>query len=49
MSTARALRSPGTLLVRAWRSLIELRIDDASATIGQFEDEIARSDAPTAL
>jgi LuxR family transcriptional regulator, maltose regulon positive regulatory protein len=40
--------SPNTLLVRAWRSLIELRIDDASATVAQFEDEIARSDAPVA-
>jgi LuxR family maltose regulon positive regulatory protein len=40
--------SPNTLLVRAWRSLIELRIDDALATIAQFEDEIARADAPTA-
>jgi LuxR family maltose regulon positive regulatory protein len=40
--------SPNTLLVRAWRSLIELRIDDASATIGQFEDETARADAPVA-
>jgi LuxR family transcriptional regulator, maltose regulon positive regulatory protein len=37
--------SPTTLLVRAWRSLIELRIDDASATVAQFEDEIARTDA----
>jgi LuxR family transcriptional regulator, maltose regulon positive regulatory protein len=40
--------SPNTLLVRAWRRLIELRIDDASATIAQFEDEIARADAPLA-
>jgi LuxR family maltose regulon positive regulatory protein len=32
--------SPNALLVRAWRSLIELRIDDASATIAQFEDTI---------
>src|ERR1700689_952396 len=31
-------RSPNTLLVRAWRSLIELRIDDALATLAQFED-----------
>jgi ATP/maltotriose-dependent transcriptional regulator MalT len=31
--------------VRAWRSLIELRIDDASATIGQFDNETARADA----
>jgi LuxR family maltose regulon positive regulatory protein len=34
--------------VRAWRSLIELRIDDASATVAQFEDKIARADAPVA-
>jgi len=32
--------------VRAWRSLIELRIDDALATLAQFDDEIARADAP---
>src|ERR1700726_2729889 len=38
--------SPNTLLVRAWRSLIELRLDDALATVAQFEDEIARADAP---
>jgi LuxR family transcriptional regulator, maltose regulon positive regulatory protein len=38
--------SPNTLLVRAWRSLIELRIDDALATVAQFEDETARADAP---
>ena len=40
--------APNTLLVRAWRSLIELRIDDALATVAQFEDEIARADAPVA-
>src|SRR5258708_34855625 len=40
--------SPNTLLVRAWRSLIELRIDDALATVAQFEAEIARADAPVA-
>jgi ATP/maltotriose-dependent transcriptional regulator MalT len=38
--------SPNTLLVRAWRSLIELRIDDALATLARFEEEIARADAP---
>jgi ATP/maltotriose-dependent transcriptional regulator MalT len=43
-----ARRSPNTLLVRAWRSLIELRIDDALATVAQFDDEIARADAPVA-
>jgi LuxR family maltose regulon positive regulatory protein len=40
--------SPNTLLVRAWRSLIELRIDDALATVAQFEEEIARAGASTA-
>jgi ATP/maltotriose-dependent transcriptional regulator MalT len=34
--------------VRAWRSLIELRIDDALATVAQFEDEITRADVPVA-
>jgi len=37
--------SPNTLFVRAWRSLIELRIDDALATVAQFDAEIARADA----
>ena len=41
--------SPNALLVRAWRSLIELRIHDAMATLVQFEDEIARCDAPVML
>jgi ATP/maltotriose-dependent transcriptional regulator MalT len=40
---------PNTLLLRAWRSLIELRIDDALATIAQFEDESARADGPVTL
>jgi ATP/maltotriose-dependent transcriptional regulator MalT len=40
--------SPNTLLLRAWRSLVELRIDDALATLAQFDDEIARVDAPVA-
>jgi ATP/maltotriose-dependent transcriptional regulator MalT len=40
--------SPNTLLVRAWRSLVELRIDDALVTIAQFEDEMARADATVA-
>jgi ATP/maltotriose-dependent transcriptional regulator MalT len=43
-----ARHSPKILLVRAWRSLIELRIEDASATLAQFEDEIASDDAPVA-
>jgi LuxR family maltose regulon positive regulatory protein len=34
--------------VRAWRSLIELRIDDALAIVAQFEDEIARADVTVA-
>jgi ATP/maltotriose-dependent transcriptional regulator MalT len=48
LESRRAGLSPNTLLVRAWRCLIELRIDDASATLAQFEDEIARADAPVA-
>jgi ATP/maltotriose-dependent transcriptional regulator MalT len=40
--------SPNTLLLRAWRSLIELRIDDALATVAHFEHEIARANAPVA-
>jgi ATP/maltotriose-dependent transcriptional regulator MalT len=35
--------SPNRLLLRAWRSLIELRIDEALTTVVQFEDEIARA------
>jgi ATP/maltotriose-dependent transcriptional regulator MalT len=38
--------SPRTLLVRASRSLVELRIDDALADVARFEDEIARADVP---
>jgi ATP/maltotriose-dependent transcriptional regulator MalT len=37
---------PNTLLVRAWRSIIELRLDDAIAIVAQFEDQTARADAP---
>jgi LuxR family maltose regulon positive regulatory protein len=48
LASRSARLSPNTLLVRAWRSLIELRIDDALATVAQFEDEIRRSDAPVA-
>ena len=40
--------SPNRLLLRAWRSLIELHIDDALTTVAQFEDEIVRVDAPVA-
>jgi ATP/maltotriose-dependent transcriptional regulator MalT len=38
--------SPNTLLVRAWRSLIELRVEDALAAVVQFEDEATHADAP---
>jgi LuxR family maltose regulon positive regulatory protein len=40
--------SPNTFLVRAWRSLIELRIDDAMAALAQFGDEIASADVSIA-
>jgi LuxR family transcriptional regulator, maltose regulon positive regulatory protein len=40
--------SPNTRLVRAWRSLIELRIDEALAAVAQFEDESACANAPVA-
>jgi ATP/maltotriose-dependent transcriptional regulator MalT len=40
--------NPNVLLVQAWRSLIELRIDDSLATVAQFEREMARADAPVA-
>jgi LuxR family maltose regulon positive regulatory protein len=40
--------SPNTLLLRAWRNLIELRIDDAFAILARFEDEIARADGALA-
>jgi ATP/maltotriose-dependent transcriptional regulator MalT len=40
--------SPNTLLVRAWRSLIELRIEEALTSVARFEDEIACADAPVA-
>ena len=48
LASRSARLSPNALVVRAWRSLIELRIDDALATVAQFEDEIARADAPVA-
>jgi ATP/maltotriose-dependent transcriptional regulator MalT len=41
-------RHTNTLLLRAWRSLIELRIGDALASVAQFEDEIARANAAVA-
>jgi ATP/maltotriose-dependent transcriptional regulator MalT len=40
--------SPNTLLVRAWRRLIELRIDDSMANLAQFEGEIAHAGASVA-
>lgn len=40
--------SPDTLLARAWPCVIELRIDDALATVAQFEDEISRADGVVA-
>jgi len=40
--------SPNTLLVRAWRCLIELRIDDALAAVAQFEDAVAHSETTVA-
>jgi ATP/maltotriose-dependent transcriptional regulator MalT len=45
LASRTARLSPNALVMRAWRSLIELRIDDALATVAQFEDEIARADA----
>jgi len=45
MESGGARISPNRLLVRAWRSLIELRLDDALATVAQFEHEITRDDA----
>jgi ATP/maltotriose-dependent transcriptional regulator MalT len=38
---------PNGLLVRTWRKLIELRLDDALATLGQF-DQSARANATIA-
>ena len=40
--------SPNSLLLRAWRSLTNLRIDDALASLAQFEDEIARAECRVA-
>src|ERR1700679_2109735 len=48
LASRSARLSPNALVMRAWRSLIELRIDDALATVAQFEAEIARADAPVA-
>ena len=46
LQSRNARLSLSTLLVRTSRSLIELRIDDALATVAQFDNEIARADAP---
>jgi len=40
--------SPNTLLARAWPCVIELRIDDALAIVGQFENEIECADGAVA-
>ena len=43
---SRSIRlSPNGLLVRAWRNLIEFRLDEALSTLGRF-DEIARAKTP---
>jgi ATP/maltotriose-dependent transcriptional regulator MalT len=39
---------PSALLLRAWRSLIELRLDDALAAVGCFEREIGQLQIPIA-
>jgi ATP/maltotriose-dependent transcriptional regulator MalT len=41
--------SPNALLVRAWRSLIELRVDDALMSITRFEDEAAIASADASV
>jgi LuxR family maltose regulon positive regulatory protein len=48
LESRNACVSPNSLLVRAWRSLIELRLDDAWATVAQFEDAIPRAEAQIA-
>ena len=40
--------SPNALLVRAWRCLIELRIDDALAAVAQFEESAAHPETTVA-
>src|SRR5271170_8094292 len=40
--------APVSLLLRAWRSIIELRLEDAWATVGQFEHEAAQLHTPIA-
>jgi ATP/maltotriose-dependent transcriptional regulator MalT len=40
--------SPSTLLLRAWRHLVELRIDEALASVAQFGDVVAHADGPVA-
>jgi LuxR family maltose regulon positive regulatory protein len=45
LDSRRTQISPNALLVRAWRALIELRIDDVFATLARFAGETARADA----
>lgn len=40
--------SPNALLLRAWRSLSELHLEDASEAVAQFDDESARANVPVA-
>jgi ATP/maltotriose-dependent transcriptional regulator MalT len=40
--------SPSALLLRAWRNLVELHIDEALANIAQFGDLVAHADGPVA-
>jgi ATP/maltotriose-dependent transcriptional regulator MalT len=48
LSSQSARPSPSTLLLRAWRNLVELRIDEALANIAQFGDVVALADGPIA-
>ena len=40
--------SPSTLLLRAWRNLVELRTDEASSNIEKFADAVAHAEGPAA-
>jgi ATP/maltotriose-dependent transcriptional regulator MalT len=40
--------SPSTLLLRAWRNLVELRIDEALASIAEFGDVVEHANGPVA-
>ena len=48
LESQNARLSPRTFLARAWRCLIELRIEDALATVAQFEQEMACAAEPVA-